>query len=502
MATPSEKLASSLEILKGLQDKNIVAIRTSQLTRTHRERLLKNGFIKEVHSGWYIISSPDQQDGDSTYWYSSYWKFCAEYLNHKFKNQWFISAEQSLMIHAGNWTVPKQLIIRSAKANNFKTDLPFDTSFFQIKSTLPQQSEIVVIDGLRLMSVSSALVNTAPNTFTKNATDVRTALSIIKSSADILAILLNGGHSIVAGRLAGAFRNIKKDKIANDIIKTMKDAGYAVRESDPFDDQLPILFNSKDVSPYANRIRLIWSECRKIIIDLFPKTPGLPKKFDAYIKAVKEIYVTDAYHSLSIERYLVTPALIERVKSGGWNAKNNEADRMQRDAMAARGYWDAFQIVEKSIRKVLSGKNAGKVLDDDHADWYGGSYRNHQVYISNSMHVPLSKEAIRDAMPELMELLEQETEASVRAVLGHFIFVFIHPYMDGNGRMGRFIMNLMLASGGYPWTVIPVEKRKQYMHALEEASVNLNILPFAKFISHLVGESMKGKPVAKVEPIK
>jgi Fic family protein len=114
------------------------------------------------------------------------------------------------------------------------------------------------------------------------------------------------------------------------------------------------------------------------------------------------------------------------------------------------------------------------------------------------MHVPLSKEAIRDAMPELMELLEQETEASVRAVLGHFIFVFIHPYMDGNGRMGRFIMNLMLASGGYPWTVIPVEKRKQYMNALEEASVHLNILPFAKFISHLVNESMKGKPLAKV----
>jgi hypothetical protein len=193
MATPSEKLASSLEILKGLQDKNIVAIRTRQLTRTHRERLLKNGFIKEVHSGWYIISSPDQQDGDSTYWYSSYWKFCAEYLNHKFKNQWFISAEQSLMIHAGNWTVPKQLIIRSAKANNFKTDLPFDTSLFQIKSTLPQQSEIVVIDGLTLMSVSSALVNAAPNTFTQNATDVRTALSVIKSSSDILAILLNGG---------------------------------------------------------------------------------------------------------------------------------------------------------------------------------------------------------------------------------------------------------------------------------------------------------------------
>jgi len=45
---------------------------------------------------------------------------------------------------------------------------------------------------------------------------------------------------------------------------------------------------------------------------------------------------------------------------------------------------------------------------------------------------------MRDAMPILFELLEEEPEASVRAVLGHFIFVFIHPYMDGNGRMGPF----------------------------------------------------------------
>ncbi len=70
--------------------------------------------------------------------------------------------------------------------------------------------------------------------------------------------------------------------------------------------------------------------------------------------------------------------------------------------------------------------------------------------------------------------------------------------MDGNGRMGRFIMNLMLASGGYPWTVIPVQQRNEYMKALEEASVNLNILPFVEFMSRLVNNSMLGKPVASI----
>lgn len=515
MATPSEKLAASLEILKALQDKGKIAIKRSELTRTHKDRLLKNGFISEVYSGWFIISSPENKEGDSTSWYSSYWKFCAQYLNYKYKNQWCMSAEQSLMIHAGNWTVPKQLIIKSPKANNFKTDLPFDTSLFHMKSKLPLKSEVEVLDGLNVLSLSSALVNASSNTYLQNATDMRTALSLVKSSSDILSILLSGGQSIIAGRLAGAFRNIKKDKIADDIIKTMQGVGYDVRELDPFNDHLNISFFSKDASPYANRIKIMWSDFRKVVLEKFPAAPGVPKNIDKYISSVKEIYVTDAYHSLSIERYQVTPELIDRVRNGSWNAKDNDGDSKQRDAMAAKGYWDAFQMVEKSIRKVLTGDNAGEVLDNEHGDWYRAlfgpsvvsgllkpadlaGYRNHQVYITNSMHVPLNSEAVRDAMPMLMELLAEESEASVRAVLGHFIFVFIHPYMDGNGRMGRFIMNLMLASGGYPWTVIPVQQRSKYMKSLEEASVNLNILSFVEFLSHLVNESMQGKPVASI----
>lgn len=93
-------------------------------------------------------------------------------------------------------------------------------------------------------------------------------------------------------------------------------------------------------------------------------------------------------------------------------------------------------------------------------------------------------------MPAFFRLLDEEKEPAVRAVLGHFFFVYIHPYIDGNGRMGRFLMNVMLASGGYPWTVIPLDTRSEYMAALEEASVQKNIELFSKFIAKLVQKGM------------
>jgi Fic family protein len=125
-------------------------------------------------------------------------------------------------------------------------------------------------------------------------------------------------------------------------------------------------------------------------------------------------------------------------------------------------------------------------------------YRNAPVYIRRSMHVPPNSEAVRDTMPLFFEMLTEETEPSVRVVLGHFMFVYVHPYMDGNGRIGRFLMNVMLAAGGYPWTVVPLERRDAYMAALEEASVRQNIVPFADFLARLVKEGLRGKPVAKV----
>lgn len=515
MATPQERLAQSLEALHELQGRGVVAIRSAALSRSHRERLLKSGFLKEVIKGWYIPSRPDEVQGDSTAWYASFWDFCAAYLQERFDNEWCLSPEQSLMLHGGNRTVPAQLIVRTPGGGNKPTELPYDTSLFDVRSALPKETETVERDGLRLFSVPAALVSVSEQFFQRAATDIRAAIASVKDASDVLALLLEGGHSVVAGRLAGAFRNTGQTRIADDILKTMEKAGYTVREVDPFESKPGIILGSRETSPYVNRVRLMWDAMRQPVIDAFPAAPGIPANADDYLKTVDDMYVNDAYHSLSIEGYRVSPALIERVRRGTWNPDNNKDDANNRNALAARGYYDAFVSVKGSVENILGGANAGETARDNHGDWYRqlfgpsvtaniikasdlAGYRTGPVYIRRSMHVPLPREAVRDCMPVLFELIAAEPEPAVRVVLGHFVFVYIHPYMDGNGRMGRFMMNAMLASGGYPWTIVPVDRSNDYMAALESASVKQDIVPFARLLAELVTGMLRGQDAPPV----
>lgn len=500
MAMAAEKLAQSLEVLRVLQSKDVTAVRSSDLTRTHRERLLKAGFIKEVIKGWYITSRPDETIGESTAWYTSFWGFCAQYLSARFGEDWSLSPEQSLQLHAGDTTVPVQLLVRAPKAGNMKTDFPHKTSIFETRATYARGDALIVKDGLRLFSMEEALILVPENFFKQNATEARTILAIMPDASALLARLLEGGHTSAAGRLAGAFRSIGKTRIADEIVLTMKAASHDVRELDPFEESVLVLNAGRETSPHVHRIRLKWEAMREDVITHFPAAQPVTNDVEAYLTDMDEIFVTDAYHSLSIEGYRVSPELIEKVRSGGWNPDNDKEDRSIKDALAARGYWEAFQSVRESVRAVLEGTDVGEVAERDLTAWYRAlftpsvgagilkaaqlaGYRNAPVYIRGSQHVPMSVEAVRECMPVFFELLRAEPNPAVRVVLGHFIFVFIHPFNDGNGRTARFLMNVMLAAAGHPWTVIRVENRAAYMAALEAASVREDIVPFTKFMA-------------------
>jgi hypothetical protein len=506
MPSPNEKLAESLDVLEALQQGNRRVFRSDDLSRVHRERLLENGFLQEVMKGWLISSSPDSEAGESTPWHASFWEFCGRYCDERFGEQWHLSPEQSLFLHGERTVIPDQLVVHSPKATNNDIKLLFGTTLYDLKvAEMPATGALTVRDGLRLFSPAAALVRVPESFFQLYPVETQVVMASLADVSDVLRFLLNGGHSAKAGYLAKAFRQTGRGDLADEILRAMKGAGYDVRESSPFEARHIHIFArlGRPAVPIVGRIEMLWDSMRGKVLAAFPKAPGLPADKEAYLRYVNEIYRTDAYHSLSIEGYSVTPALVERVRQGGWDPEHDSGDRRNRDALAARGYWQSFQLVKKEVEKVIAGENATVLVRGVHNDWYRelfqpsvtaglleagtlAGYRNIPVFLRGSRYVPPRWEAVRDAMPAFFNLLEKEPEPSVRAVLGHWLFGYIHPYPDGNGRMARFLMNVMLASGGYPWTVIRIRDRKSYLSALDRASIETDIHPFANFIDHRV----------------
>jgi len=500
MPSPNEKLAESLDVLETLQQDNRRVFRSEDLSRVHRERLVENGFLQEVMKGWLISSSPDSQAGESTPWHASFWEFCTRYCDERFGEQWHLSPEQSVFLHGERTVIPDQLVVHSPKATNNDINLLFGTTLYDLKvAEMPASAALTVRDGLRLFSPAAALVRVPESFFQLYPIETQVVMASLADASDLLRLLLNGGHSAKAGYLAKAFRQTGRGDFADEIVRAMKGAGYDVRESSPFEAGHIFGKARRPAAAIVGRIEMLWESMRGKVIAVFPKAPGLPTDNEAYLRYVNEIYRTDAYHSLSIEGYSVTHALVERVRQGSWDPGHDAGDRRNRDALAARGYWQAFQLVKKEVEKVIAGENPAALARIVHNDWYrelfqpsvtaglveAGSlagYRNMPVYLRGSRYVPPRWEGVRDAMPALFDLLEKEPEPSVRAVLGHWLFGYIHPYPDGNGRMARFLMNIMLASGGYPWTVIRIRDRKSYLSALDRASIEMDIHPFTTFI--------------------
>lgn len=511
MATPNEKLAASLNVLKNIQDRGIFAIEVAahpELTRTHRERLVRAGFLRQVIGGWYLSSNPTEDAGDSTTWYAHMESFVAAYANARFGAQWQVTPELSLLKHSGDTGVSKQIQLHAPQANNQVVNLPHGCSVFlyRVRAEALSQTAAETENGLRLLPLEEALIKAGPGFCTRHPL----AAQIVFRCLDVTVLtrlLLEGGNSVVAGRLAGGLMAVGRADDAQQLVAAMRAADYKVFPKNPFDEQPVEIKGNRNESPYVQRIRAMWMSMRKTVIARFDAV--MRHEFADVQRLIQEIearYAADAYHSLSIEGYRVTDELIQRVKEGDWNPLASTQDQTARDAMAAKGYFEAHKRVIQLIREALTrGLHPGESLKKNFAQWHLAlfsasvtagilkpadlaGYRNSQVFIRNALHVPLAPTAVRDCMPVLLELIASEEHAGVRAVLGHFFFVFIHPYTDGNGRLGRFLMNYLLVTGGYVWTIVTVESRSEYLAALEQASTYGNIELFANLIVRLVVE--------------
>jgi Fic family protein len=160
-------------------------------------------------------------------------------------------------------------------------------------------------------------------------------------------------------------------------------------------------------------------------------------------------------------------------------------------------------ITESDIRQVHAFVLSG--LSDQ-----AGSYRSVPVAISGSSFSPPGPESVRAEMTEFgrwlssISISTDDTFAGVRGLLAaaaaHTWFVTIHPFIDGNGRVARLLMNLTLMRYGYPIAIISKEDRLRYYDTLE-TSQSSDLTPFVGLLVECIEESLEEYEAAAKEQI-
>ncbi len=466
--------------------------------------LTKKGYLKKIIKGWYLFDADlsAQNAGESALWYESIWSFIGQYLLSRFGDNYWLNPGASLDLHTGNNAMPAQIVVFARDTTSGIVDLPNNMSLV-VTNSKSKPAGLTELNGVNVYSLESALAEATPTFFRNNPLSMQVALSNADFNT-LTDVLMRSKNVASISRIIGAYAALEMRAESKKLAAIMSGAGFeGIKATDPFDTTPVLLGKTISEAPGASRIRIMWQQMRKSILDKFerchPEFDFFTRPLDETLNMIKEYYVRDAYNSLSIEGYKVTPDLIERVSTGDWSPETIEKDHDTKDALAARGYYDAFNKILSSITGAYSKEDINLLIDVGITQWYISlfspcvtagiindtdlvGFRKGSIYIRKSRHVPPASEQLMDCMTALKDCIAEETSFPVKAILGHFFLGYIHPFMDGNGRTARFLMNFIFIVGGYEWVVIKTETREKYLDALEAASSDENIVPFVEFI--------------------
>lgn len=205
----------------------------------------------------------------------------------------------------------------------------------------------------------------------------------------------------------------------------------------------------------------------------------------------KDFELTFTHNSTAIEGNTLTLMETKVLLEDGVSIGGKEL----REIYEVINHKKAYQYVKKCIADVIPLNE--KVVKDIHAILteniiVGGIYRNQEVRISGAGHVPPSGNDMFIQVKNFYADLEYKTNMNPieLAAWTHAEFVRIHPFIDGNGRTSRLIMNYQLMINGFLPISIAKESRLEYYNALEEYAVNGNLEPFAELIAKLEEEQL------------
>lgn len=197
------------------------------------------------------------------------------------------------------------------------------------------------------------------------------------------------------------------------------------------------------------------------------------------------------YNSNAIEgntlTLMETKVVLEGITIGG---------KSLREHFEAINHRDAILFVEELVqqREVLSEwqiRNIHQLILKNIDEQHAGRYRSLNVLISGATHTPPDHLLVPEQMAHFISSLNTTLHPVEYAARVHVDFVGIHPFVDGNGRTSRLLMNLELMKAGFPPVVIPVEQRLRYYQALDCAHVKGDYQPFIELVVEVVEQSFK-----------
>jgi Fic family protein len=211
----------------------------------------------------------------------------------------------------------------------------------------------------------------------------------------------------------------------------------------------------------------------------------------------------DAYHSTTMEGYRISREISDAIVRGEPLREGPQDQKTLEAAMAVQGYTVAYNEVLARARR-QGPINTNLILDlyealyrpsvdagmTDVAALRG--WRVITVGLRGWRYVPPNPKKIPDLIGGLERFAaRKDLDPMARALLMHLEFVTIHPFMDGNGRLGRLLMNYALLSAGLPWVTIRNDERLPFFRAIEQAQVDDSTVPFIEFVWHLIREAAR-----------
>lgn len=241
-----------------------------------------------------------------------------------------------------------------------------------------------------------------------------------------------------------------------------------------------------------NKLDLLTQKKQKLD-SLKPLNVELENQLEDWLK-VELTYSSNAIEGNTLTR-IETAEVIEKGISATISGKP------LKDQLEAINHAKALDFIGKLAKKIKSHqfiteehiKNIHKIILDRIDDNWAGKYRQTDVFIRGA-DIELPKPfQVSYHMRELIQWLqvEQDEHPVIVAALAHYKFVSIHPFIDGNGRTGRLLMNLILKLNNYPMAVIRQEERIKYLEALATAQTGeKNLQPFIQLIENAVLRSL------------